>query len=251
MDIRDIQYCAGYYQSNYLETFYMVSTYNERSFLLVGEKENFPHLMGIAKSLYNANGYRSSKTLYTDILAHKQVSPNIIPIKISSTSKMYKKAINFLHSMNVFWKNQGPLAINYDISRVNRIFNADLLISDIKSGYMLGWAINSNVPINAEIKLRKYCACSWIDESNGSTQGKEKYLLSQDVELIRHIFAFDKQSNLIKHKEYKYDSHLKKDILLALKRNNANLIVNVANERFYIEIAKAENINCRINGMQY
>ena len=40
MDISNIQKCARYYQKKYLETFYLVSTYHGKSFILVGEKEN-------------------------------------------------------------------------------------------------------------------------------------------------------------------------------------------------------------------
>lgn len=59
MDINDIRCCAYYYQKNYLETFYIISTYHGKSFILIGEKENFPHLVGIAKQTYRSNGYRS------------------------------------------------------------------------------------------------------------------------------------------------------------------------------------------------
>ena len=47
MDITDIQSCADFFQDNYLKTFYLVIIYNGSSFILIGEKANFPHLMGI------------------------------------------------------------------------------------------------------------------------------------------------------------------------------------------------------------
>ena len=47
MDITDIQSCADFFQNNYLKIFYLVITYNGSSFILIGEKANFPHLMGI------------------------------------------------------------------------------------------------------------------------------------------------------------------------------------------------------------
>lgn len=251
MNIGDVQACADYYQKEFLETFYLISTYNGNSFMLIGEKENFPHLMGIAKRVYNSNGYKSPKKLYKDILMRNPVSTRIIPNCISTTSKMYKKILNFPQSTNIFWRNQGPLAINYDISKSEKKLNVDVLISDIKSGYMLGWTFNANVPINAEIVLKKFCISSWIDESGGSTQGKEKYLPSQDIELIRNVFSFNKFSDLLKQKEYKYTADEKKDILLSLERNNSNLLVDATNERFYIEILKRDQIHCRINGVQY
>ena len=76
MNITDIQRCARYYQKNYLETFYIVSTYHGKSFILIGEKENFPHLMGISKSTYRSNGYRSPNTLYRDIIGGHDYFPN-------------------------------------------------------------------------------------------------------------------------------------------------------------------------------
>ena len=189
MDIRNIQSCADFYQENYLETFYLVSTYNGRSFMLIGEKENFPHLMGIDKNRYKSNGYRNPYYLYRDILARHHIQYSIIPRSISITSKMYKKVFNFQKSTNIFWRNKGPLAINFNIAKSKSNLDVDILVSDIKSGYMLGWTDNTAVPINAEIRLRKYCISSWIDESNGTTSNKEKYLPSQDVELIRNVFS--------------------------------------------------------------
>ena len=50
MNIIDIQTCADFFQINYLKTFYLVVNYNNKSFILIGEKGNFPHLMGIQNS---------------------------------------------------------------------------------------------------------------------------------------------------------------------------------------------------------
>ena len=58
MNITDIQRCAHYYQKNYLETFYIVSTYYGKSFILIGEKENFPHLRSLSLT-----GCRATETL--------------------------------------------------------------------------------------------------------------------------------------------------------------------------------------------
>jgi hypothetical protein len=250
MDLSDIQNCADYYQSNYMETFYLVITYFGRSFILIGEKENFPHLMGIAKNTYNSNGYRSPKILYNDILERKLINPRIVPRGISTISKMYKKALNFCYSIDIFWNNKGPLAVNYN-PILGKNLQVDVLITDIKSGYMLGWTKNKSVQVNAEISLEKYCISSWIDESAGSTSGKEKYLPSQDVELLRHVFAFDKHSKLIKQKEYKYSYNEKRDILKALERNNGNLLLDTHNKRHYINVAKSEGLKCEINGVVY
>lgn len=252
MNITDIQRCARYYQKNYLETFYIVSTYHGKSFILIGEKENFPHLMGISKSTYRSNGYRSPNTLYRDIIGGHAISTRIIPNNISSTSKMYRKVENFEHSTDIFWNNRGPLAINYnDTLSSKRLSNVDILLSDFNSGYMLGWICNKSIPVNAEIHLTKYCISSWMDESTGTQQKKEKYMPSQDIDLIRHVFAFDKNSDLIRQKEYKYSTKDKKEILKIIERNNSNLLVDKNNERFYKSIAQDEGILCKINGVQY
>jgi len=247
----DVQSCANFYQTNYLETFYLVTTYNGRSFALIGEKENFPHLMGIEKNVYKSNGYRRPYNLYKDILSRKQISQHIIPNNISQTSKMYKKVNNFEKSTNIFWENKGPLTINYNPLLNSFKLRVDLLISDITSGYMLGWTKNNNIQINAEINLKKYCISSWIDESNGTIQNKEKYFPSQEIELIRYVFAFNKFSELIKQKEYKYSSDEKKNILILIERNNVNLLVDTNNLRYYVDVAKNEGIHCKINGIQY
>ena len=250
MNITDIRVCADYYQANYLETFYLISTYFGRSFILIGEKENFPHLMGIANTTYKSHGYRSPKTLYNDILKREPINPMIIPRSISSISKMYKKALNFCNSIDVFWSNKGPLAINYN-PVLGSSLRVDVLITDIKSGYMLGWTDNKSFPVNAEIVIKKYCISSWIDESAGSTTGKEKYLQSQDIELVRHVFAFDKCSELKKQKEYRYSFNDKREILIALERNNGNLLLDRNNLRHYIDVAESEGIHCKINGVQF
>ena len=53
MNITDIQQCAVFFQKNYLKTFYFVITYHGKSFILIGEKSNFPHLMGIQNQIYH------------------------------------------------------------------------------------------------------------------------------------------------------------------------------------------------------
>lgn len=65
------------------------------------------------------------------------------------------------------------------------------------------------------------------------------------------MFAFDKNSDLIRKKEYKYTVQDKEDILRSIERNKANLLVDSNNDRFYISIAQEKGIHCKINGMQY
>lgn len=120
MNIIDIQACADFFQINYLKTFYLVVTYNNKSFILIGEKGNFPHLMGIQNSTYRSNGYNRPQFLFNDIIGRNPISTSIIPNNISITSKMYKKALNFTKSTDIFWKNSGPLTINSELM-VNNI----------------------------------------------------------------------------------------------------------------------------------
>lgn len=252
MNITDIQQCADFYQANYIETFYLVITYSGKSFILIGEKENFPHLMGIPKNIYRSNGYRNPRTLYNDILSRNPVNTMIIPNNIATTSKMYNKVLNFRNSTDIFWKNSGPLTINFNPALSHtHLNNVDVLLTDISTGYMLGWVSNANIPVNGTISIEKFCISTWIDESNGSTNSKEKYLPNQDMELIRNVYALDSHSKLIRHKEYKYDFNQKKNVLQICKRNNSNLLLDSKNTNYYVSIATSENIHCKINGTQY
>lgn len=148
MDKRDVQSCAAFYQNNYLETFYLVSTYNGKSFILVAEKDNFPHLVGIQRNVYKSNGYRSPYALYQDILIGNPISSKIIPNTIANNSKMYKKVRNFQKSTDVFWNNKGPLAISYDSSESNTLLDNERYYSSIAieknihcqiNGKIIGW----------------------------------------------------------------------------------------------------------------
>lgn len=252
MNITDIHKCADFFQENYLKTFYLVITYNGNSFILIGEKANFPHLMGIPNKTYRSNGYNKPQYLFNDIIARNPISTSIIPNNIATTSKMYKKVLNFTKSTDIFWKNSGPLTINYNPSLSStKLNNVDVLLTDINTGYMLGWVSNNKVSVNANIMMEKFCICTWIDESTGSQQSKEKYMPDQNVELIRFVFALDANSKLIRKKEYIYTHSQKKEILKSCERNNSNLLIDSINAHHYTEIAVTNNIHCKINGIQY
>ena len=165
---------------------------------------------------------------------------------------MYKKALNFTRSTDIFWKNNGPITINYAPQLSNtRLNNVDILLTDTKSGYMLGWVSNNKISVNANINLEKYCICTWIDESSGTQANREKYMPTQTVELIRYVFAFDENSKLLKKKESSYNHSQKKSILKSCERNNSNILLDSQNTHHYIQIASKENIHCKINGIQY
>ena len=250
MDIRNIQECANYFKDTYIESFYLIVTYNGNGFILVAEKENFPHLMGISQQTYRSNGYGNPKKLYKDILEGVNINRRIIPHSIATTSKMYRKILNFTHNNEVLLENKCPIILRYNSTLSNlRLNNVDLLISDLNKGYMLGWIFNTQIPINASIKISKYCISSWIDESGGTISGKEKYMPNQDIELIRSVLVFDKNSELIRRKEYKYSKQQKLQILDACYRNNCNLLLDSRNEKKYIDLAKQNNIPCTINGV--
>lgn len=252
MNISDIQRCADFFQEHYLKTFYLVITYDGKSFILIGEKTNFPHLMGIQNRTYKSNGYNRPQHLFNDIIGRNPVSTAIIPNNISTTSKMYKKILNFTNSTDIFWKSHGPLAINYNPTFSNSKLNhVDVLLADIHTGYMLGWVSNNKVSVNANINMEKFCICSWIDESHGTQTGKEKYMLNQDVELIRYIFAFNENSQLIRKKEYSYSQIQKIDILKSCERSNSNLLIDNVNAHHYRTIASQQGIHCKINGILY
>lgn len=79
MDITDIQSCADFFQDNYLKTFYLVITYNGSSYILIGEKTNFPHLMGIQNSTYRSNGYNQPQYLFFQL---KSILPEMFKIAL-------------------------------------------------------------------------------------------------------------------------------------------------------------------------
>lgn len=252
MNISDIQECAKYFEKTYLKTFYIITTFSGKSFILVGEKKNFPHLMGISKNIYNSNGYRNPANLYSDILNGNTVSRRIIPNNIATTSKMYKKAINFCDSDNIFWKNSGPLAINYNEAlSTTKLSSVSIILVDIELGYMLGWVENTELKINAEINLKKYCISSWIDESNGTDVQKGKYMPLQDIDLIKTVLSFDEKSQLIRQKVYSYSKNKKIEILKVIELHKSNLLLDTRNQGYYIDLAKENNIKCKINGIQY
>ena len=151
MNITDIQSCADFFRDNYLNTFYLVITYNGNSFILIGEKSNFPHLMGIQNRTYRSNGYNRPQYLFNDIIARNPISTAIIPNNISTTSKMYKKALNFTKSTDIFWKNSGPLTINYNRSQKMTILescernNSNLLLDTINMPYYKVIATANNI----------------------------------------------------------------------------------------------------------
>lgn len=235
-----------------MEKFYIITTFYGNGFVLVAEKGNFPHLMGINKAVYKSNGYRNPNRLYEDIISGIRVSNKIIPNNIATTSKMYKKALNFMKSTDIFWHNAGPLAVNYNETLSStKLSNVSLLLVDIKLGYMTGWIENTDISLNAESKLKKYCFCTWIDESSGTQLQKEKYMPSQNIEIIKNVLAFDKDSKLVQQKTYSYTRDQKKEILLSVERNGSNLLLDSINERYYREIAIEETIHCKINGITY
>lgn len=88
------------------------------------------------------------RELFEDILSGNHVNTTIIPNNISPTSKMYKKALNFNKSTDIFWKNTGPLTINYiPTLSSTKLNNVDVLLTDINNGYMLGWVSNNKIPV--------------------------------------------------------------------------------------------------------
>ena len=161
INITDIQQCAVFFQKNHLKTFYFVITYYGKSFIFISEKSNFPHLMGIQNQVYRSNGYRRPQKLFNNILHGNTISTAIIPNNISPTSKMYKKALNFTKSTDIFWKNNGPITINYSPTLSStKLNNVDVLLTDINIGFMLDWISNNKVAVNANINIEKFYICT-------------------------------------------------------------------------------------------
>lgn len=252
MNITDIQRCANYYKNKFVEQFYIITTYSESSFILVAEKTNFPHLMGISRGRYVSNGYSKAQKLYEDILNGCAINRNIIPIDIVPNSKIYNKALNFDNAADILMENKCPIIIDYDPTKsTSNLNNVDRLIIDVDCGYMLGCLSNKTISITGDISLNKFCISSWIDEHDSSVRLREKYMPLQDIELVHTVLAFDSSSNFVYQKDYKYQKDVKKRILESVSRNNANLLINKRNENNYVKIAKDNGIHCSINGVTY
>ena len=139
MNLLDIQECANNFKTNYIEKFYIITTYNDKSFMLVGEKDNFPHLMGVPRKLYLSHGYKRGAKLYEDALNKFPINEKVIPANIVPNSKIYNKALNFCNAVKLFTKNKCPMIINFDASKSSsRLNNVDKLIIDVEVGYMMG-----------------------------------------------------------------------------------------------------------------
>lgn len=253
MNINDIYKCARYYRDNYINQFYIVTTYNDNTFIVVGEKKNFPHLMGIPHKKLLSNGYPKSAKFYTNILNNVPITTRLIPQDITKGSKMYIKALNFEKSQNVLTKNHLPIVINYDASKTNRNLNSvDKLIVDPVSGFMLGCIKNTMVDITNDIKLKKYCISTWMDENGSSERLKEKYIYNQDIEVIKTVLTLGTEANQIEPlKSYPINSKEKEKIIEILNRCNANLLVNKRVVQNYISLIDDRGISCSINNISY
>lgn len=253
MNINDVQKCARYYLDNFIKQFYIVTTYNDNTFIVVGERKNFPHLMGIPHKKLLSNGYPKSSRFYADVLENKQITTKIIPNDITVNSKMYCKIQNFERSRDVLSKNHLPIVINYDASKTNRNLNSvDKLIVDPKSGYMLGCIENTNVSVTNDIHLKKYCISSWMDEYDGKENLKEKYIYNQDVEIIKTVLTLGAETNQTEPlKNYPINIKEKNDIVDILTRCNANLLVNKRVLQNYVSVIKDKNVQCMINNHTY
>ena len=85
--------------------------------------------------------------------------------RISQTSKMYKKVLNFQNSADIFWGNAGPLAVDFNPALSNsNLNNVDLLLTDIQRGYMLGWKHSATINVSGAASIKRYCISSWIDD---------------------------------------------------------------------------------------
>lgn len=252
MNIIDIQKCANYYKKQFVEQFYIITTYSDSSFILVAEKTNFPHLMGIPQKIYRSNGYAKAHWLYEDILAGKSIKEKIIPKNIAPKSKIYNKVLHFCDSTDIIWNNKCPLIVNYDPTKSSsKLDNVDKLLLDIDSGFMLGCLANKLITVTSDISLSRYCISSWIDEKGNATKNKEKYMPNQDVELVHTVIACNAVSDFVWQREYKNQKDVKEHILRAISRNNANLLINKRNENNYVKVAKDNGIHCSINGVTY
>lgn len=253
MNINDVQKCARYYRDNFINQFYIVTTYNDNTFIVVGERKNFPHLVGVPRDKLKSNRYPKSARFYADMLDNKAVTTNLVPNDITRNSKMYGKILNFEKSREVLSKNHLPIVINYDATKTNRKLNSvDKLIVDPINGYMLGCIENTSVSVTNDIHLKKYCISSWMDENGSKESLREKYIYNQDIEIIKTVLTLGAETNQTEPlKNYPINSKEKNDIIEILGRCNANLQVNKRVLQNYISVIKDKGITCSINNFMY
>ncbi len=166
---------------------------------------------------------------------------------------MYIKAFNFDKSQNVLRKNHLPIVINYNPSKANRKLNSvDKLIVDPISGFMLGCIENTMVNITNDIRLKKYCISTWMDENGSEERLKEKYIYNQDIEVIKTVLTLGTEANQTEPlKSYQINNKEKKKIIEILDRCNANLLVNKRVLQNYISLIDDNVVNCKINNVDY
>lgn len=251
MDISDIRKCAEHYRDYFINRFYIVTTSNGTCFTLIGEKNNFPHLMGINKNTYTSNGYKKGSKLYQDIIEGKEINKNIIKLDIVKNSKTYNKALNFADSKQLFYNPKLPVIIDFDPSKSSlNLGSVNQLVLDLHYGYMIGCVDNKIVSISEEIALKKSCISTWMDESGKGIQQIGKYMPKQNVQLVHNILAFDKDSSLVTEYTKNYSESDKVQVLKAIELHNANLIIsNNKLTKSFRAAAKKESINCLINGI--
>lgn len=247
LGITDVQNCANFFQKEYIDKIYKIETLNQNTFWLSSEKSNFPHLIGIKRNTFQRI-YSKAEDLFDDIIKGNTIDRRIIPTSIQPSSLKGKKILNFNKSILLF-KSPETLCIQYNPSKNTlKLNNVTILLSNFQNGYSMGWTFNriDNI-LNVE-HAHVFCPSSWIDESGGTLQDKEKYYNTQESELLKKITIYDKYGTIIETIIPKYTISRIKSILLVLERNNINLLQKDKLIKFLF-IAKIFRIKIKLNNI--
>lgn len=246
----DVRKCAHYFHDEFIMKYYVLTTYNNDTFILVSNTSNFAHLVGIKRNDIRSCGYRNSTLLYEDIISGKKVPSNLIPNNINPLSKMGKKLSNFQQLGQLL--NQKSVSIMFDpLLSSTRLNKVDILISDYVSGMSMGWVFDKCIYMTDSISMNIYNPSSVINEVGQPLMDREKYYANQKVQILKSIEIHNKNHNTLSKKVNHFIRIEKINLLKTFERNRMNFICDKNYAKSYIQIAKTYNIHCLINGVLY
>lgn len=202
LTILDARNCANHYKTEFIDKYYVVITNTNKRIVLKAEAKQFPHLIGIKRRDYISNRMTGEDVYNLLLNPHSSIPTKIISNSISESSKKGRKIRNFNNFNNILFKSSSTLCIIYNPLLNNlKLDNVSYLFSDYKSGFSSGWIYNPNT--------NSCQPTTWIDESDGKWESKQKYYSKQNVELVKSIETYDSNGTLlesfvIKRKFYHY-----------------------------------------------
>lgn len=146
IDLTFLQESARIFKENFIDRYYKTHTFCGKTFLVVNDEKNYPHLIGIR--LDQLKRLRGSSYLFRCIMENdtsewtndmKKVFNRIYPDGIPKGNNDIK--ITFFPLMlAIFVKDNYVISVNYDRTRMHdhRPFDTEVLISDFNEGMNIG-----------------------------------------------------------------------------------------------------------------